>query len=271
MRTIILFFILFISSLSHGFYISNVTFSTTPNHQFEVFINEKPVNIQPLQSLRIINIGAGTYEVRFRITSKNGNIITHKGSIMLESGFEQAYYLDIQGSTLFFLRLVAKQSFIAFNQYATLSPNVNAPSFFIPYYSYLQWMNLPLIDYMRMDANGRILQTTQPTIAVSTTPSIALTDTKLENIILELNKRYKDSDRSTYLKLALLKQSITVEQLKKIIDHYQIDEYKLNFVKYISPQISDLENSAELTSCFTYKSTVQELEWYLSTLASTKF
>jgi hypothetical protein len=75
-----------------------------------------------------------------------------------------------------------------------------------------------------------------------------------------------DNERMQALEQALFENSYTVEDVSKVLSHFQLESSKVEAIKKAVPKVEDPENARQFLRQITNKQARSELETYLKTL-----
>jgi hypothetical protein len=75
-----------------------------------------------------------------------------------------------------------------------------------------------------------------------------------------------DNERMQALEQALFENSYTVEDVSKVLSHFQLESSKVEAIKKAVPKVEDPENARQFLRKITNKQARSELETYLKTL-----
>lgn len=92
----------------------------------------------------------------------------------------------------------------------------------------------------------------------------AITRRDMEALEQKVKARITDTDKLRIIKTALTSRSYTTEQVRKIIKWLNFDSSKIDFAKWAYDGVSDRKNYWKLDDAFSFSSTKDELNDFLS-------
>lgn len=246
---------------------ANVAFQSTDATLLLVKIDGKPVNYIPQLGLRVLNLFPGNHTVDFQlIDNMRGESIKYSAVIYLEPLTEASYLLYRSSNTVFGMYLSSKFSLTQPSIYPIVSSGGGLTSIGYTTTNVPSTLNTTGVYPSYVVHYDMMLPKRQET-AVKPDFDICsrvLSSGMADTIASAIRGYSLDADKYRVAKLGVAANGLRVQDMKRILQEFNWDETKLNFVRTTYPYICDKQSFFHLRGLFKHVETERELEEYVS-------
>ena len=246
---------------------SNLVMESTDATLMLVKVDGYTINHIPQTGIRVLNLWPGNHTVEFKLIDSNaGETIKNSSTIYLDPLFESSYLLYHLSANSNYLSLASKVSLLQtaiipgtvnsfgsaniYNPPVILSAQPSSYNYFSP--------TLPQYD---MIVKNRPEYISKPSFDIcQNILSAGLRD----SLIQDIKRHSMDSDKYRTAKLGLTANGLRVQDVRAILNEFNWDDTKLNFIRTTYIYICDKKNFYHLKSQFKHEETERELEDYIS-------
>jgi len=232
-----------------------------------VKVDGYPINHIPQTGIRVLNLWPGNHSVEFRLIDSNaGETIKYNSTVYLDPLYESSYLLYHPSAHSNYLSLASKVSLLqtavipgsvntigslnVYNPPVVLSTQPGAYNYFSP--------SLPQYD---MVVKNRPEYIAKPSFDIC---QDVLSAGLRDSLIQDIKRHAMDSDKYRTAKLGINANGLRVQDVKAILNEFNWDDTKLNFIRTTYIYICDKKNFYHLKSLFKHEETEKELEDYIS-------
>src|SRR5688572_16427882 len=246
---------------------ASATFATRNGEIFQLLLNGRLLNGRGTNKVILDRLPAGPHNVEFRIPARRG-ILTYCTKVFLERGFETNYILTTPNrNPNFFLREVGRRPLYPptpvachtcppayrphghgiYDDYDGYGNNgggyQNGPSHPGQNYNQGKYNNGP--------GNGNNF---------NNQPNNVMSNYDADLLVESMRRKSFDDAKADLAEQALSNQLIMAEDVKKIMEQFSFESYRVDFAKFVYPKVYDQQNFYRVYDAFDFDSSINEMK-----------
>lgn len=243
---------------------ANAVIFSENGEKFTVYINEIIQNIKPENSVKIINMSAPQYKMK--IVFEDVRLGETSFYLFLEAGMERTFSLSKNTKGKYVMRFISAVPI-------TVGPVPIATQQYQDTIKQTKVINIDTLD-VEINPNVNIAQSNnniaeRPVYLPGYTGPIGCERPISNQAFLELKNNIAaksfEETKLTAAKQVLVNQCLLTSQVKELAKLFTFEETKLDFAKYAYSYTYDIANYYKINDVFTFESSVEELNAYIST------
>ncbi|HSI89476.1 MAG TPA: DUF4476 domain-containing protein [Adhaeribacter sp.] len=238
---------------------ASATFTTRRGEIFQLFLNGQLVNGRGSNQVKVDRLPAGPHILEFRVPARRG-ILTYTTKIFLDRGFETNFVLITPGYNPHFMLKKVNMVPLRPPVCHTCPPPPGHQGYFNgqpgydDYDSYGYQPEPHQDNYPNAPGYGNHQQN----------PPQELMSNYDVNLLLEsMSIRNFDSAKVDIARQALSNRFILAEDAKRLMQQFSFEGNRLDFAKFVYPQVYDQQNFYRVYDAFEFNSSITEMDRWL--------